>query len=102
MIHSAVAVLVTETIAKPGNTVKNKKEQTQISNRRKEMSILAESGAVYYNMKLKVRKNETVHKHKVTDGSGIVKSIEKQKQKVQAKYQRIRIYETKEKADQPK
>jgi hypothetical protein len=62
----AAATVITEKVTKPGKMVKSRRNknswkiriQTQISNWRKELSILAESGPGPDNSKLNVKKEE--------------------------------------------
>jgi hypothetical protein len=66
--------------------------QKQISNRRKELSILAETRTVADNGKLN-RKKKIFQKYSVTNAGEVGQLTETLKQKVQAKAQRIRRYE---------
>jgi hypothetical protein len=67
--------------------------QRQISNWRKELSILAESGSGPDKFKLNLKKRKIFQKYKVTDPKEVAQLIENLKQKIQAKAQRSRRYE---------
>jgi len=70
--------------------------QKQISNWRKELSILAETGTGSYNGKLNRKKRKIFQKYSVTNASDVGHLTETLKQKVQAKAHRIRRYEKRE------
>jgi hypothetical protein len=70
--------------------------QRQISNWRKEISILVETGTGSDNSKLNRKKRKIKKKCEVTNAREIAQLIETLKQKVQAKAQRIRRYENRE------
>jgi hypothetical protein len=97
----AAATVITEKVTKHGKTVKSRRNknswkiriQRQISNWRKDLSILAESGPGTNNSKLKVKKRKIFQKYKVTDTKEVAQLIENLKQKIQAKAHRIRRYE---------
>ena len=67
--------------------------QKQISKWRKELSITAETRTVSDNGKLKRKKRKIFQKYKVTNAREVAQLTETLKQKVQAKAQRIRRYE---------
>jgi len=67
--------------------------QKQISNWRKELSILAETGTVSDNGKLNRKKRNIFQKYSVTNAREVGQLTETLKQKVQAKAQIIRRYE---------
>ena len=69
--------------------------QKQISNWRKELSILAETGTSSDNGKLNRKKRTIFLKYSVTNARKVEQSTETSKQKVQTKSQRIRRYEKK-------
>jgi hypothetical protein len=97
----AAATVVTETITKPGKTVKNIRNkdswktriQRQNKQLEKKLSILVESGAGSDNIKLNIKKRNIFRKYKVTNVRDTVQLIQKLEQKVQAKAQRIRRYD---------
>jgi hypothetical protein len=66
--------------------------QRQISNWRRELSILTESGSGS-DIKLNIKKGKIFQKYKVTNAIQIAQLIEESKQNVQANVQSIRIYE---------
>jgi aromatic ring-opening dioxygenase catalytic subunit (LigB family) len=100
LIYAATTV-ITERITEPGKKVKNRRNkdswkiriQRQISNWRKELSILIESGSGSDNIKLNTKKRKIFQKYKVTNTIEIAQLIEELKQKLQAKAQRMRRYE---------
>jgi len=106
----AAATVVTETITKPGKTVKNIRNkdswktriQRQNKQLEKKLSILVESGAGSDNIKLNIKKRNIFRKYKVTNVRDTVQLIQKLEQKVQAKAQRIRRLRQKEKPVHPK
>jgi hypothetical protein len=73
LIYAAETV-ITEKVMKPGKTVKSRQNksswkiriQKQISNWRKELSILAESGPGPDNFKLNIKKRKIFQRYKVT------------------------------------
>lgn len=97
----AAATVITETTIKPRKTMKTGRFkdfwkiriQKQISNWRKDLSILTESGSGSDNIKLNTKKRKIFQKYKVTNAREVAELIEKLKQKIQAKAQRIRRYE---------
>jgi hypothetical protein len=97
----AAATVITEKVTKLGKTIKSRRNknfwkiriQRQISNRRKELSILVESGPGTDNSKLNLKERKIFQKYKVTDTKEVAQLIEDLKQKIQAKAQRIRRYE---------
>jgi hypothetical protein len=94
LIYAAVTVIM-EKVTKPRNTVKSRRNknswkiliQRKISNWRKELSILAESGPGPDNSKLNINKRKIFQKYKVTDPKEVAHLIENLKQKLQAKAQ---------------
>jgi len=70
--------------------------QKQISNWRKELSILAETGTGSDNGKLNRKKRNIFQKYSVTNAREVGQLTESLKQKVQAKAQKIRRYEKRE------
>jgi hypothetical protein len=94
MIYAATTVIM-EKVTKPGKTVKSRRNknswkiriQRQISNWRKELSILAKSGPGPDNFKLNVKKRKVFQKYKVTDPKEVAQLIENLKQKIHAKAQ---------------
>jgi len=70
--------------------------QKQISNWRKELSILAETGTGSDNGKLTRKKRKIFKKYSVTNAREVGQLTETLKQKVQAKAQRIRRHEKRE------
>jgi hypothetical protein len=66
--------------------------QKQISNWRKEFSILVENGTGCDNGKLNRKKRKIFKKYSVTNAGEVGQLTETFKQKVQAKAQRIRRY----------
>jgi len=64
--------------------------QKQISNWRKELSILAETGTGCDNGKLNMKKRKIFQNYSVTDAREVGQLTETLKQKVQAKVQRIK------------
>ena len=70
--------------------------QKQISNWRKELSILAETGTGSDNGKLNRKKRKIFQKYSVTNAREVGQLTETLTQKVQAKAQRIRRYEKRE------
>ena len=70
--------------------------QKQISNWRKELSTLAETGTGSDNGKLNRKKRKIFQKYSVTNAREVAQLTETLKQKLQAKAQRIRRYEKKE------
>jgi ribosome-binding protein aMBF1 (putative translation factor) len=70
--------------------------QKQISNWRKELSILAETGTGSDSGKLNRKKRKIFQKYSVTNAREVGQLTETLKQKVQAKDQRIRRYEKRE------
>jgi hypothetical protein len=97
----AAATVITEIITKPGKTVKNRRKkdswkiriQRKISNWRKELPILTESGLGSDNIKPNIKKRKMFQKYKVTNAIEIAQLIQELKQKVQAKAQRITRFE---------
>jgi hypothetical protein len=67
--------------------------QKQISNWRKELSILAETGTGSGTGKLNKKKKRIFQNYSVTNAREVGQLTETLKQKVQAKAQRIRSYE---------
>ena len=67
-----------------------------LSNWRKELSILAETGTGCDNGKLNRKKRKIFKKYSVTNTREVGQLTETLKQKVQAKTQRIRRYEKRE------
>jgi hypothetical protein len=65
----------------------------QISNWRKELSILTESGSGSDKDKLNIKNRKIFQKYKITNAKEIAELIKKLKQKIQAKAQTIRRYE---------
>jgi hypothetical protein len=97
LIYAAVTI-ITETVNEPSKGGKNIKTwkirmQRQISNWRKEISILAETGTGSDNSN---GKRKIFQKYKVTNARKVARLTETLKQKVQAKAQRIRRYEKRE------
>jgi hypothetical protein len=96
----AAATVITERITKPGKMVKNGRNkdswkiriQKEISNWRKELSILMESGLGSDKVELDIKERKIFQKYKI-NAKETAELIEKLKQKVQAKAQRIRRYE---------
>jgi hypothetical protein len=70
--------------------------QKQISNWRKELSILAKTGTGSDNGKLNRKKRKIFQKYSVTNAREVGQLTETSKQKVQAKAQRIRRHEKRE------
>jgi hypothetical protein len=98
-----VATLVTEAVNQHSKRGKNRRNdnfwkirlQTQISNWRKGISIIAEMGTGPDNSKLNRQKRKIFQKYRVTNAREVAQLIETLKQKVQAKARRIRRYEKK-------
>jgi hypothetical protein len=61
----------------------------------KDLSILTESGSGSDNIKLNTKRRRIFQKYKVTNAEEAAELIEKLKQKIQAKAQKIRRYEIK-------
>ena len=97
----AAATIVTQTLNEPSKKNKTGRNvkfwkirmQKQISNWRKELSILVETGTSCDNGKLNRKKGKIFQKFSVTNAREIGKLTETLKQKVQAKAQIIRRYE---------
>ncbi|PNF19358.1 hypothetical protein B7P43_G06722 [Cryptotermes secundus] len=97
----AAATVITETTIKPRKTMTTGRFkdawklriQKQISKWRKDLSILTESGSGSDNIKLNTKKRKIFQKYKMTNAREVAELIEKLKQKIQAKAQRIRRYE---------
>jgi len=70
--------------------------EKQISNWRKELSILAEIGTVSDNGKLNRKKRKIFQKYRLTNAKEVGQLTETLKQKVKTKAQRIRRYEKRE------
>ena len=70
--------------------------QKQISNWRKELSILAETGTGSDNAKLNRKKRKIFKKYSMTNAREVGQLTETLKPKVQAKAQKIRRYEKRE------
>jgi len=70
--------------------------QKQISNWRKELSILAETGTGSDNGKLNRKKRKIFKKYSMTNAREVGQLTETLKPKVQAKAQKIRRYEKRE------
>jgi hypothetical protein len=101
----AAATIMTQTLNEPSKISKNRRNvkfwkirmQKQISNWRKELSIIAETGTGSVNGKLNRKKEEDLKKkYGVTNAKEFAHITETLKQKVQAKAQRIRRYEKRE------
>jgi hypothetical protein len=83
LIYAAETV-ITKRITKPGQKVKNRRNedswkiriQRQISNWRRELSILTESGSGSDNIKLNLKKRKMFQKYKVTNAIEIAQLIE--------------------------
>jgi hypothetical protein len=98
---NAAATLVTAALNQHSKRGKNRRDenfwkiriQRQISNWRKEISIIAELGTGSDNSKLNRKKRKIFQKYKVTNAREVAQLIETLKQKVQAKAQRTRRYE---------
>jgi hypothetical protein len=91
----AAATIMTQTLNEPSKRSKNRRNaqfwkirmQKQIRNWRKGLSIIAESGTVSDNGKLKKKKRKIFQKNRVTNAREVAQLM---KQKVQAKAQRLR------------
>ena len=100
----AAAIIMTQTLNEPSKRSKNKRGvkfwkirmQKQISSLRKELSIIAETGAGSDNGKLNRKKRKIFEKYRVINTREVAQLTETLKQKVQAKAQRIRRYEKRE------
>jgi len=100
----AAATIMTRTLNEPNKRSKNRRDvtfwkirmQKQISSWRKELSIIAETGAGSDNVKLNRKKRKIFQKYRVTNAREVAQFTETLKQKVQAKAQRIRRYEKRE------
>jgi len=98
------ATVMTQTLNEPSKRSKNRRDvkfwkirmQKQISNWRKELSIIAETGTGSDNGKLNRKKRKIFQKYVVTNTTEVAHLTEILKQKVQAKAQRIRRYEIRE------
>jgi hypothetical protein len=96
----AAATLVTEAVNQHSKRGKNRRNgnfwkiriQRQISNWRKEISIIAQTGTGSDNSKLNTKKRKIFQKYKVTNAREVAQLIETLKKKVQAKAQKIRRY----------
>jgi K+-transporting ATPase c subunit len=99
LIYTA-ATVITERVTQPRKTMKNKRFkdfwkiriQKQINRWTIDLSILTESGSGSDNIKLNTKKG-IFQQYKVTNAEEAAELIEKLKQKIQAKAQRIRRYE---------
>jgi hypothetical protein len=97
----AAATIMTRTLNEPSKISKNRRNikfwkirtQKQISNWRKELSIIAETGTGSDNGMLNRKKRNILKKYGVTNAREVARMTETLKQKVQAKAQRIRRYE---------
>jgi hypothetical protein len=97
----AAATIMTQTLNEPSKRSKNRRNvklckirmQKQISNWRKELSIMAETGTGSDNGKPNRKKRKILQKYRVTNAREVAQLTETLKQKVQAKAQRIRRYE---------
>jgi hypothetical protein len=97
----AAATVITDRVTQPSKTMKNRRIrdfwkiriQKQINRRRKDLSILTEPGSGSDNIKLNTKKRRIFQKYKVTNAEEVAKLIEKLKQKIQNRAQRIRRYE---------
>jgi hypothetical protein len=104
LIYAAATVITKPRITKPCKKVKSRRNkdawkiriQRQISNWRRELSILTESGLSSDNIKLNIKKRKIFQKYKVINSIEIAQLIEELTQKVQAKAQRMRRYEKRE------
>jgi len=71
----AAATIITQTLNEPSKRIKNRgnvnfwkiRIQKQISSRRKELSIIAETGTVSVNGKLKQEKRKILKKYRATN-----------------------------------
>jgi len=97
----AAATIITQTLYEPSKKNKTRRNvkfwkirmQKQISNWRKESSILAETGTGSDNGKLNRKKRRILQKYSMTNAREFGQLTETLKQKVQAKAQRIRRQE---------
>jgi hypothetical protein len=100
----AAATIMTQTLNKPSKRSKNRRNvkfwiigmQKQISSWRKKLSIIVENGTGSDNGKLNRKKKKKKKKYRVTNAREVAQLTETLKQKVQAKAQRIRMYEKSE------
>jgi len=97
----AAATIMTQTLNEPSKRSKNRRDvkfwkiriQKHIISWRKELSIIAATGTVSDNGKLNRKKRTIFKKYRVTNAKEVAQLTETLKQKVQAKAQRIRMYE---------
>jgi hypothetical protein len=95
---------MTQTLNEPSKRSKNRRNvqfwkirmQKQISSWRKELSIRAEAGTGCNNGKLNRKKRKIFKKYRMTKAREVAQLTETLKQKVQAKAQRLRMYEKRE------
>jgi lactate dehydrogenase-like 2-hydroxyacid dehydrogenase len=97
----AAATIITLTMNEPSKRRKNRRNvkfwkkgmHKQTSSRRKELSIIAETGTGSDNGELNWKKRKIFQKCRVTNTREVAQLTEALKQKVQEKAQRIRRYE---------
>jgi hypothetical protein len=93
----AAATIMTQTLNEPSKRSKKRRNvqfwkirmQKQISNWRKELSIIGESGTGSDNGELNRKKRKIFQKYRVTNATEVAQFTETLKQKVQAKAQRL-------------